>query len=278
MSEAPRRLAEDPDYAADIAAAKAARPEAAMLARVERRLARPERTVARPRLALVLVLGVLISATAIAAVTDRLLSSRGEAPREAAPQPLIRPPAEPVATPDPEPEASPEPVASPEPEPTPARTPRPRRAPLRPVAPAPTPTPTPTAPPVDELKAQLERFEAAKRAQATGDAARAVRELDQLLTQWPKSVLAPEARSLRAEALAKAGRTAEAISAVESLIRDPSQGGRRAEWRRFLGDLERQRGDCRAARAAYRSALEGKLSPAEERAARAGLAACPEAP
>ena len=62
MSEAPQRLAEDPAYAADIAAVKAARPDAAVLARVERRLAQGEAPAPRPRLRFVLVLGVLVSA------------------------------------------------------------------------------------------------------------------------------------------------------------------------------------------------------------------------
>lgn len=270
MSEAPRRLAEDPAYAEDFARAKAARPDAALLARVERRLARPEASAApRPRLRLVLVLGVLVSATAMAAVTERLLSSRGSAPVEVSPRPKARP--SPTAA---APEQTPEPTPESTPAPEPPALPRPRRAPQKAI----TPAKSPSAEPVDGLKAQLERFEAAKRALATGDAGSAVRELDRLLAEWPASVLAPEARSLRAEALAKAGRVEEAVAAVEALIRDPGQAGRRAEWRRFLGDLERQRGDCPAARAAYRLALEGKLSAASERAARAGLAACPEAP
>lgn len=168
-------------------------------------------------------------------------------------------------------------MVEPTPTPTPAapaREARPRKS----RAPAVTPLPSASPPPIDGLKAQLERFEAAKRALAAGDPRGALRELDLLLEQWPDAAVAPEARALRAEALAKAGRAEEAIAAVERLIQDPAQASRRAEWRRFLGDLQRQRGDCRAARVAYQAALQGRLSASSERAAKAGLAACAEAP
>jgi len=274
MSEAPQRLAEDPAYAADIAAVKAARPDAAVLARVERRLAQGEAPAPRPRLRFVLVLGVLVSATAMAAVTERLWVARQPV---ATPAPTVRPTPTSASPLPVVPEVRVEPEVTVEPPPTPAapaREARPRRS----RAPAITPAPSVNPPPIDGLKAQLERFEAAKRALAAGDSPGALRELDLLLGQWPNAAVAPEARALRAEALAKAGRAEEAITAVQLLIRDPAQAARRAEWRRFLGDLQRQRKDCRAARVAYQAALEGKLSPASERAAKAGLAACAEAP
>lgn len=137
--------------------------------------------------------------------------------------------------------------------------------------------PAPAAPVLPStLPSQLRLYRAAKAAASRGEHARAAQLLRQLLVQYPKSPLAPEAELGRADYLVRAGRADEAEKAIKKIAVDPRHTGRRGEILRVLGDLLRKQGRCKKAKAAYERALAQSLSGREARAARAGIRACGE--
>lgn len=285
MSEEPRRLSLDPAWAADLEAVKAARPDPTTLGRVERRLQVDLRGGApRPlhlRLRWAILLGVFGGATAVAA-----LGREGWWPNATEPQVAREPVGStktealaPPAVPDAAAPMAPTPAAEPAvPAPSPASEskggarppPRPRPEPAK-VAPAPSFAPPP---PVDPLAAQLSALKEAQVNLQKGDAGAALRQVEALLEQHPSGPLAPEARVLRVQALAAAGQVELAVAGARVLIEDPTQRGKRGEWWRFIGDLERGRARCPAALEAYRAAAASPLKPASKQAVEAGIQAC----
>lgn len=266
MSEAPRRLLEDPELGPTLRAAQAARPDAELLVRVERRL-RPELNAAPTpgpwlRLRWAVLLGVFGATTAAAAVTQEWWWPRTPPPAPP-PAPVVRPPLGPAR---PVPPVMVE--APPEPAPPPKQVePRPR----------PRPAPVPPAP-KNTLAEQLERLQRAQVALREGQAAEAVRLADALLRDHPDGPVAPEVRTFRIEALVRAEQWDRAVDAIQEVIEDPAQRGRTGEWWRYLGDLERRRGRCTQALAAYERALAVPLKASSRDAVLAGQQACRPAP
>lgn len=272
MSEEPRRLSHDPAWAADLAAAKAARPDPAVLRRVERRLqvdlrdGAPRPGLLRLRWAILLV--VFGGTTAVAALGRERWWPAPQEPK-VAPKPSAPAVPEPAELPDaaapqgPTPAADPQVVVRPPPRP-------------RPESPKVTPPPPPEAAPpkVDPLAAQLLALKEAQASLQSGDAGAALRRVEALLEQHPAGPVAPEARVLRVQALAAAGQVDLAVAGARALTSDPTQRGKRGEWWRFIGDLERGRGRCPQALEAYRAAADLPLKPAAKGAVQAGIQAC----
>lgn len=281
MSEEPHRLSHDPRWAAEVAAVKAGRPDPKLLGRVERRLQVDLREGVAPRPLLVrlrwaILLVVFGGTTAVAALGKERwwpVAPEPTAPREAV-EPAVAPE---VVVPPEEPDAgalerastTPGPLGVVEP---PAPRPRPPRAPASP------PPAREVVPLVDPLAAQLSSLKEAQVNLQSGDAAVALRKIEVLLAAHPNGPVAPEARVLRTQALAAVGQVDQAIRAAHDLIEDRTQRGKRGEWWRFIGDLERNRGRCPEALEAYRAAKALPLKPAAKAAVEAGTKACGGAP
>ncbi|HVJ19729.1 MAG TPA: tetratricopeptide repeat protein [Polyangiaceae bacterium] len=100
-----------------------------------------------------------------------------------------------------------------------------RPAPSSPLKVAPPPSasaePAPVAP---SLAAQNELFQSAVRAERRGDDAAALAALDQLLTRYPGSVLAADARVRKFRTLTRLGRAGEAKAAAEDYVTKHPEG------------------------------------------------------
>jgi hypothetical protein len=95
-------------------------------------------------------------------------------------------------------------------------------------------------PPRGDLAEQIERYDRARGLARRGEHVGAIAALDELTRRFPDSPLADEAALSRAEWLARAGRTREAIAAFERLLAADRYPGRAAELSRVLGDLRRR--------------------------------------
>jgi len=142
------------------------------------------------------------------------------------------------------------------------------------MTPATTRVPTPTPVMGGTLADELRLYDEARAFVRRGEHAAALASLDELARRFPKSSLAPEAAITRAEVLVAAGRLDEASSLLSRLVSEPAHAGRRAELLRTLGDVERARGNCTAARTHYRASLDAGAAGEEASAVRRGLGAC----
>jgi tetratricopeptide (TPR) repeat protein len=135
--------------------------------------------------------------------------------------------------------------------------------------------PTAVAPaPTSELPEQIELYEAARAAGARGAFADGLTKLDDLLQRFPQTPLRPDAELTRADLLSRAGRLDDAALALDALASSPAHRGRRGELLRTLGDVHRQRKDCKAAMEAYTLAQTVTLGTAEKAKVARGIEAC----
>ncbi|HEY5939022.1 MAG TPA: tetratricopeptide repeat protein, partial [Kofleriaceae bacterium] len=136
------------------------------------------------------------------------------------------------------------------------------------------PDAAPDAAVASELPEQIRIYEEARDASRRGQFSVALAKLDELLARFPATPLAADAALTRADVLARAGKLAEAATALETLVADPVHRHRRGELLRTLGDVERRRGDCTRARDAYKRASAEKLTTAQSRDVAHGLERC----
>lgn len=136
------------------------------------------------------------------------------------------------------------------------------------------PAEPPPPPPSSDLPAQIELYEAARAAAAAKDFTTALARIDELFYRFPATQLRSDAELARADWLARAGRTADAITAFEALAAADSHRGRRGELLRTLGDLLRRSGDCKRAVDAYTRALAEKLGERDRADALRGRDRC----
>jgi hypothetical protein len=158
-------------------------------------------------------------------------------------------------------------VAAPPAEPAPAPLPAPAAAP--PAEPAPAPsidTPPRTASPTEQ------HFAAGWALLKQGKADEAARELGVAADSDGDPKLAADARYFQAVALTRAGRKTEAEQALVAFLDHAPTSLRRGRAAVMLAKLIAERGDAKAARAWFQSALADP-DPAVVAAARAGLAA-----
>ena len=130
------------------------------------------------------------------------------------------------------------------------------------------------APPASELPEQIRLYEAARAAGARGAYADGLANLDDLLQRFPQTPLRADAELTRAELLARANRLDEAAVALDALATSDAHRGRRAELLRTLGDVHRQRKDCKSAVDAYQRARSVTPSTAEKAKIDRGIEAC----
>lgn len=132
----------------------------------------------------------------------------------------------------------------------------------------------PTPPIGGSLADELRIYDEARAFAKSGEHGAALASLDELARRFPRSSLAPEAAITRAEVLVLAGKLEDAAALLARLVSDPAHAGRRVELLRTLGDVQRSRGDCVAARLHYRNALDAGATGEEASAARRGLGSC----
>ena len=134
--------------------------------------------------------------------------------------------------------------------------------------------PPDAAPPPSDLPEQIALYEDARKAAATGELARGIDKLDELLRRFPATQLRAEAEFTRAELLTRTNRLDDAAAAIETLVASDAHRGRRGELLRALGDVRRKQGDCTRAVDAYTRARALKLNSAEIVKVERGLERC----
>jgi TolA-binding protein len=100
---------------------------------------------------------------------------------------------------------------------------------------APSPAASRVVPPAD-LQAELTALDAASSAVARGDTARALAALDAYGRDFPRGSLAAEAMVLRAEALERAGRHADAVQIARAFVKRHPKSPLADRMRRIAGD------------------------------------------
>jgi len=102
------------------------------------------------------------------------------------------------------------------------------------------PTPAPEAAPADahRLAEELASLERARRALASGDGPRALRELDRHAQEFPKGALLPEAQVLRIESLLRIGQRPPAAAAARRFLELYGRGPHASRVRSLLAQAE----------------------------------------